>query len=148
VITEIDGKPGGVSSLWAWGYGDARKAVPTRGARSTSSPTRAATSPGETAKLMVQNPFPAATAIFTLEQGGLLSHQTLRLDEAAKVFEVPIKAGHAPYVHATVTLLPIGGGDERTDWKIGAMRIPVALDDVRLSAAVRATSPPTSRARR
>jgi uncharacterized protein YfaS (alpha-2-macroglobulin family) len=137
VITEIDGKQGGVSSLWAWGSGGARKAVPTKGRTLDIIADKGRYTPGETAKLMVQNPFASATAIFTIEQGGVLSHQVMRLDEAAKVFEIPIKAGHAPYVHATVTLLPIGGGDERTDWKIGALRIPVALDDVRLSAVVK-----------
>lgn len=137
VITEIDGKQGGVSSLWAWGSGGARKAVPTRGRTLDIIADKGRYTPGETAKLMVQNPFASATAIFTLEQGGVLSHQVMRLDEAAKVFEVPIQAGYAPYVHATVTLLPIGGGEERTDWKIGALRIPVALDDVRLTASVK-----------
>lgn len=141
VITEIDGKPGGVGSLWAWGSGGARKAVPTRGRTLDIIADKGRYVPGDTAKLMVQNPFPAATAIFTLEQGGLLSHQVLRLDEAAKVFEVPILAGHAPHVHATVTLLPIGGGEERTDWKIGAIRLPVAMDDVRLSAELRSDKP-------
>ena len=141
VITEIDGRTGGVSSLWAWGSGGERKAVPTRGRTLEIIPDKGRYVAGETAKLLVQNPFPAATAIFTLEQGGLLSHQVLRLDEAARVFEVPIQAGHAPHVHATVTLLPIGGGDERTDWKIGAIRIPVAMDDVRLAAEVRSDKP-------
>ncbi len=137
VITEIGGQRGGVSSMWAWGSGGERKAVPTRGRTLDIIADKGRYVPGETAKLLVQNPFPAATAIFTLEQGGLLSHQVLRLDEAAKVFEVPILAGHAPHVHATITLLPIGGGEERTDWKIGAIRIPVAMDDVRLNAEVR-----------
>ncbi len=137
VITEIDGRRGGVSSLWAWGSDGERKAVPTRGRTLDIIADKGRYVPGETAKLLVQNPFPAATAIFTLEQGGLLSHQVLRLDEAAKVFEVPILPGHAPHVHATITLLPIGGGDERTDWKIGAIRIPVAMDNVRLNAEVR-----------
>ena len=141
VITEIDGKPGGVASLWAWGSGGARKAVPTRGRTLEIIPDKGRYVAGETAKLLVQNPYPSATAIFTLEQGGLLSHQVVRLDEAAKVFEVPIQAGHAPHVHATVTLLPIGGGEERTDWKIGAIRIPVAMDDVRLQAEVRSDKP-------
>jgi hypothetical protein len=137
VITEIDGKPGGVSSIWAWGGSGGRKAVPTRGRNLDIVADKGRYVPGETAKLLVQNPFPAATAIFTLEQGGLLSHQVMRLDEAAKVFEVPIVAGHAPHVHATITLLPIGGGEARTDWKIGAIRLPVAMDDVRLKADVR-----------
>ena len=138
VVTEIDGRPGGVGSLWAWGHRDGeRKAVPTRGRTIDIIADKGRYVPGETAKLMIQNPFPAATAIFTLEQGGLLSHQVIRLDGAAHVFEVPVQAAHAPYVHATVTLLPIVGGDQRTDWKIGALRIPVALDDVRLTASVR-----------
>ncbi len=144
VIAEVDGKPGGVTSMWAWSSiynDDDRKAVPTRGRTLDIIADKARYVPGETAKLMIQNPFPAATVLFTLEQGGLLSHQTLRLDGPAKVFEVPILAGHAPYVHATVTLLPIGAGDERTDWKIGAMRIPVALDDVKLTAAVSSDKP-------
>ncbi len=137
VITEINGQPGGVSSIWAWGGSGGRKAVPTRGRTLDIVADKGRYVPGETAKLLIQNPFPAATAIFTLEQGGLLSQQVLRLDEAAKVFEVPIVAGHAPHVHATITLLPIGDGEARTDWKIGAIRLPVAMDDVRLKAEVR-----------
>jgi hypothetical protein len=136
VVASVDGRDGGVTSMWAWGSGD-RKTVPSRGRTIDIIADKGRYRPGETARLMVQNPFPAATAIFTLEQGGLLSHQVVRLDEAAKVFEVPIQAGHAPHVHATVTLLPIGAGDERTDWKIGALRIPVTLDDVRLTAGVK-----------
>lgn len=140
IVAEVDGKPGGVTSLWAWSsvydHNSGRKAVPTKGRTIDIIADKGRYVPGETAKLMIQNPFPAATAIFTLEQGGLLTHQAMRLDAPAKVFEVPIQSGHAPYVHATVTLLPIGAGDERTDWKIGAIRIPVALDDVKLSATV------------
>lgn len=139
VVAEVDGKPGGVTSMWAWSSiydEDDRKAVPTRGRTLDIIADKGRYVPGETAKLMIQNPFPAATVIFTLEQGGLLSHQAMRLDGPAKVFEVPIQAGHAPYVHATVTVLPIGAGDERTDWKIGAIRLPVALDNVKLSAAI------------
>lgn len=144
VVAEYGGKSGGVTSMWAWSssYSDGeRKAVPTRGRTLDIIADKARYVPGETAKLMIQNPFPAANVLFTLEQGGLLSHQTLRLDGPAKVFEIPIQAGHAPYVHATVTLLPIGAGDERTDWKIGALRIPVALDDVKLTAAVASDKP-------
>ena len=140
VVAEVDGKPGGVTSLWAWSSmyssSSGRKNVPTRGRTIDIIPDKARYVPGETARLMIQNPFPAANVIFTLEQGGLLSHQAMRLDGPAKVFEVPIQPGHAPYVHATVTLLPIGAGEERTDWKIGAIRIPVALDNVKLAATV------------
>jgi len=140
VRAEVDGRPGGTVDLWAWG-GDNRPVVPSKGRTVELTPDKARYAPGETAKLLVRNPFPAATAIFTVEQGGLLKHEVVRLDEAAKLFEVPIQAGHAPYVHATVTLLPLVSGDERTEWKIGAIRIPVTLDDARLTAAVTSNKP-------
>lgn len=141
VRAEVDGRPGGTVDLWAWGSGGDKPVVPSKGRTVELTPDKARYAPGETAKLLVRNPFAAATAIFTVEQGGLLKHEVVRLDEAAKLFEVPIQAGHAPYVHATVTLLPIGGGDERTDWKLGALRIPVTLDDARLTAAVTSDKP-------
>lgn len=137
VHAAVDGRAGGVTSLWAWGHGGKKPVVPSKGRTVEITPDKARYAPGETARLLVRNPFPSATAIFTLEQGGLLSHQVVRLDEAAQVFEVPIQAGHAPYVHATVTLLPIDAGEQRTEWKLGALRIPVALDDVRLQTTVK-----------
>ncbi|HEY8379888.1 MAG TPA: MG2 domain-containing protein, partial [Nannocystis sp.] len=136
VRAEVDGNPGGTVDLWAWSYGRGKPVIPSKGRTISITADKTRYVPGETAHLLVRNPFPAATALFTLEQGGLLKHEVRRIDDAAAVFEVPIQAGHAPYIHATVTLLPLGGGDERTDWKIGALRIPVALDDVRLSATV------------
>jgi uncharacterized protein YfaS (alpha-2-macroglobulin family) len=141
VVAEVDGKRGGQTDLWAWGRGGDKPVVPSKGRTVELTPDKARYAPGETAKLLVRNPFPSATAIFTVEQGGLLKHEVVRLDESAKLFEVPIQAGHAPYVHATVTLLPIGHGDQRTDWKIGALRIPVSLEDVRLHATVTSDKP-------
>lgn len=141
VVAEVDGKPGGQADMWAWGRGGDKPVIPSKGRLVELTPDKARYAPGETAKLLVRNPFPAATAIFTVEQGGLIKHEVVRLDEAAKLFEVPIQGGHAPYIHATVTLLPIGAGEHRTDWKIGALRIPVSLDDVRLHATVTSDKP-------
>ncbi|MDC0671410.1 alpha-2-macroglobulin family protein [Nannocystis radixulma] len=136
VRAEVDGRTGGMTNLWAWGRGGDKPVVPSKGRTVELTPDKSRYAPGETAKLLVRSPFPSATAIFTVEQGGLLKQEVRRLDEAAALFEVPITASHAPYIHATVTLLPIGAGDERTDWKIGVLRIPVTFDDVRLSAGV------------
>lgn len=141
VHAEVDGKRGGQASLWAWGTDGDKPVVPSKGRTLEITPDKARYAPGETARLLVRNPFPAATAIFTVEQGGLLKHEVVRLDEAAKLFEVPLQSTHAPYVHATVTLLPIGAGDERIDWKIGAVRLPVTFDDVRLKATVTSDKP-------
>ncbi len=102
------------------------------------SPDRARYRPGDVAKLMVKSPYAAATAIFTVEQGGLVAHQTRKIQGGAALFEVPLTAASAPHVHATVTLLPIGAkGEGIADYRIGAVRIPVALEGARLEVALK-----------
>ena len=145
VTAEVDGHAGGAASFWAWGgadEGDDKALFPDRGRKVDITPDKARYAPGEVARLMVRNPYLAATAILTLEQGGLLTHQTVRLTSSAHVFEVPIVAAHAPQVHAVVTLLPIDGGpDARADWKIGGLRIPVSAAEGRLAVAVASDRP-------
>ena len=100
--------------------------------------------PGDTAHVLVRSPFASATAVFTVEQGGLVERRTQRIDGAAGVFDVPITRAHAPMVHATVTLLPIApGGETVADYRLGAVRIPVALEGARWRRAPR-TSVATS----
>ncbi|HGG56309.1 MAG TPA: hypothetical protein ENK31_00760, partial [Nannocystis exedens] len=93
--------------------------------------------PGDTARLLVRSPFPKSTAILTVEQGGLLTHQTAQLDGSTQLFEVPITAAHAPQIHAVVTLLPIDApAESKAEWKIGAVRLPVSLEGVGLNVDV------------
>ncbi|MEJ7730587.1 MAG: MG2 domain-containing protein [Polyangiaceae bacterium] len=142
VVAEVDGHGGGSASVWAWSWGsDAPSARPGRARTVEVITDKGRYAPGETAKLLVMSPYPAATAILTVEQSGLLSHQAKRIDSAA-VFEVPLTAQHAPHVHATVTLLPIGAkGAALADFRIGAVRLPVALSGARLDVAARSTRP-------
>jgi alpha-2-macroglobulin len=139
VVAEVDGRRGGARSFWAWREGDTEAApTPNRGRTVEIAPDKPRYRPGEVAKLMVKSPYAAATAIFTVEQGGLLSHQTRKIQGGAALFEVPLTAASAPHVHATVTLLPIGAkGEGVADYRIGAVRIPVALEGARLEVALK-----------
>src|SRR5690606_31498314 len=94
--------------------------------------------PGETAELVVRNPFSKATMILTVEQGGILHHETRTVSESAARFSVPLGLEHAPQAHATVTILPLerAEGQARVDWKLGAIRLPVELPDARLDVVV------------
>jgi uncharacterized protein YfaS (alpha-2-macroglobulin family) len=143
IRAEASGKPGGVASLWAWRDGETRRvAFPTKGRTLEVRTDKGRYKTGETAKVLARNPYPAATAILTTEQGGLVDYETRRVDGPAVAFEVPIDAGSAPYIHAVVTLLPIGAsGEGATDSKIGAVRIPVAEDDLHLKVAVQSNKP-------
>jgi uncharacterized protein YfaS (alpha-2-macroglobulin family) len=127
VAAEVDGRTGGAISFWAWREGEPQTApAPSRGAVMDISTDQAAYAPGDTARLLVRSPYPRATAIVTTEAGRLLRYHTARIEGAAGVLEVPIRAGYAPHVNATVTLLPIGaGGAEQLGHRIGAVRLPV-----------------------
>jgi len=136
VVTEVDGHRGGEASLWAWGSRD-EVVFPNKGRTVDIIADKTSYSPGETASLLVRSPFPKATAILTIEQGGLLTHETVRIDGSTHLFQVPINAGHAPQMHAVVTLLPIDApAESKAEWKIGALRLPVSLKDVSLKVEV------------
>jgi alpha-2-macroglobulin len=143
IRAEAFGKPGGVTSLWAWSEGDSQRTpFPTKGRTIEVRTDKGSYKPGESARVLVRNPYPAATAILTTEQGGLLAYEAKRVNDPAVAFEVPIRVASAPFVHAVVTLLPIGAkGEGATDSKIGAVRIQVAEDDLRLKVTVKSNKP-------
>ncbi len=138
VTAEVDGRRGGSAWLWAWRDGDTgRQQPPTKGNVVQVVTDKARYKPGDTARLLVLNPYPAAIAIVTTEAGRLLGHQSLRVNGSAGVIEVPIEAHHAPHVHTTVTLVPVGAqGEARASYRIGAARLPVSLSGTRLDVAV------------
>lgn len=139
ITAEVDGRPGGTASLWSWGHGEesVASAMPSRGKTTEIVTDKARYAPGETAKLLVHSPYPAATAILTIEQGGLIQHKTQRITGAAAAFDVPIEREHAPHMHAVVTLLPISPkGGTIADYRVGAARIPVSFEGVRLDLGI------------
>lgn len=143
ISAEVDGKRGGVASVWAWRDGDdTRVSFPDRGRAVQLATDKPRYAPGDTAKILVRSPFKAATAILTVEQGGLLEHRSVRVQGSSAMLSVPITAAHAPHAHAAVTLLPIGEpGAASADYKVGAVRLPVSLAGARLDLAVRTDRP-------
>ncbi|MGH1346767.1 MAG: alpha-2-macroglobulin family protein [Nannocystales bacterium] len=138
VRTKIDGRSGGRAYVWAWGA-DWSGSEPEPGHRMELVADAKTFAPGQTAKIVAQNPFEKATAIFTVEQGTVLKHEAREVDAGPVTFEVPIEAKHAPHVFASVTFLPRDArGEQLAQWKFGALKLPVSLDDATLEVSVSA----------
>lgn len=137
-----EGRRGGSVSVWAWSDGEEGTPFPTRGRQLPLSLDKTRYQPGETARVFAPSPFADATAILTVEQGGLVAHETRRVRGGGVVFDVPVSAASAPWVHATLTLLPMGAkGDTVGEQRVGAVRIPVSVDGARLDLAVTTDRP-------
>lgn len=138
VTAYVDGKPGGSDYLWAWGYGWDSPS-PSKGRTLQVSLDKTEYKPGDKAKLIVASPFEKATAIVTVEDGGMLDKHIEQIEGRAAKFDVTLpRSADGPWVHATVTLLPRDAkGATRADWKLGAVRIPLELDDVALEVAAK-----------
>jgi len=138
VIARIDGRDDASVEFYAWrGANDPAgemPAVPSNGKKTPISVDKKKYAPGDVAKVLVQSPFAEATAILTMEKGGILSHEVRRFKGPSTLFEVPMTIAHAPHAHAVVTLLPIGGGDGA--YRVGAVRMPVSLDSAKLAVKV------------
>ncbi len=138
VRTEVEGRKGGTAYVWAWGSGWSGS-EPEPGHRLELVADSKSYAPGETAKVVAQNPFEHATALFTVEQGSVLEHEAREVDAGPVTFEVPLLAKHAPHAFASVTFLPRGArGEQLAQWKFGAVKLPVSLEDARLDVAVTA----------
>jgi alpha-2-macroglobulin len=136
IRASVDGHDGGGSSFYAWG-GDGNQGAsesPSLGKKVPTQTDKKSYKPGDTARIFVQNPFFQATALLHLQQGKTLAVQTKRIFGGPQYFDVPIVEGYAPFVHASITLLPIG--TKEPSYRIGAVRIPVASADSALSVSV------------
>ncbi len=61
--------------------------------------------PGDTARVLVQTPFPRARAIVTLERENVIWQKTMMLESDGKPISVPIKAEYLPNVYLSVMLI-------------------------------------------
>jgi alpha-2-macroglobulin len=152
LVASVDGRDGGAQWFWAWSSDRVprKDASPSRGSTVQVMADKAKYDAGDTAKLLVRSPYPAATLVTTVEMGGLLTHQSQRIDGPVGVVKVPIEAAHAPHLHATMTLLPIGAeGRDKVSHRVGAIRLPVASKGTGLTVTVasdRAQYQPRARA--
>jgi uncharacterized protein YfaS (alpha-2-macroglobulin family) len=136
VVAQVDGRDDSSTSFWAYGgwLPGERVSVPSQGKKIALVLDKARYKGGEVAKLLVQSPFAKATAVVTFEQGGIVRQETRTIVGPSGTIDVPVSAANAPWVHAAVTLLPLG--ETEADYRVGVVRIPVGSDDAKLEVHV------------
>ncbi|MDR1049498.1 MAG: hypothetical protein LBP95_00140 [Deltaproteobacteria bacterium] len=91
------------TSFYAFGDGDVGWRLPD-GDSLVMIPDKTSYEPGDTAVILVQNPFPEAEALFTVERAGVGSSEVVRLSGQAPTFEVPITEADGPNLYVSATL--------------------------------------------
>jgi len=100
---------------------------------------------GETARYLVQNPYPGAEAMITMERYGVMKSWTQKFDTSTPVVEVPITEDMLPGAHLSVVVFsarvakPLGEGQVdlgKPAFKMGYLKIipdnPVKKIDVKV----------------
>ena len=141
VTAFVDGRRGGREGFWAWSWGGEQPSQRPGHALEVVADKREY-QPGETAKIELTNPFAKAIAIVTREGAGTRVIEHRRIEGPSATFDIPLDAAQAPAAFVTATVLPIESTPEAsTQWKFGAVRLPVSLSDARLELAVRSDKP-------
>ncbi|AKU98143.1 hypothetical protein AKJ09_04807 [Labilithrix luteola] len=136
VTANVDDRDDSSVSFWAYGNwgGSERDAVPSSGKKVPLVLDKAKYKAGETAKLLAQSPYEKATALLTVEQGGILHQESKVVTGPSVTFDIPVTPANAPWMNAAVTLLPIGTTD--ADYRVGAVRVPVGAEEAKLEVKV------------
>ena len=99
--------------------------------------------PGDTARILIQSPWPNAEAIITNERGAILSAKRITITGSATTVEVPVTTESVPNVYVAVTLFkprtsaPDGDGDAgRPQVKESSTSLSVLPSDRELGVAV------------
>lgn len=83
--------------------------------------------PGETARILIPSPFQGEHwALVTIERGGILRHELLRITGNSQIYELPITADLAPNFYFSIVL--VKGQDDTnklSDYKVGLLPIEV-----------------------
>ena len=96
-------------------------------------------SPGEKARLVPRANMAGASALVTLERGGVLDAFVTSLQTSGSGLEVPLRGRHAPNVFASVALVRgrTGAGDAgRPRFKMGVVDLKISTDTKRLNVRV------------
>ncbi|MBA3582713.1 MAG: large extracellular alpha-helical protein [Gammaproteobacteria bacterium] len=104
---------------------------------------------GQTARFLVKNPFPGATALITVERYGVMRQWIKVLDSSTPIIEVPLKPDDFPgvYVSVLVTsprveqpLSPTGVDLGKPTYRIGYARVIVKDDSRALTVKAKTTA--------
>jgi alpha-2-macroglobulin len=91
-------------------------------------PDRTQYTVGQTAHITVPSPFSNATALVTVERGGIRRYWSTTISGNAGVVDVPINLTDIPNEYITVTLYHGWRGTLAPEWRTGTAEIHVKLD--------------------
>ncbi len=100
---------------------------------------------GETAKIIVKNPYESASALVSIEREGILRHYTTTLVGSAPQIDIPIEKNYLPNVFVSVVLLQgridtptatQGADVGRPSFKVGYVHLSVSPKEKSLSVNV------------
>ncbi len=86
---------------------------------------------GDTARLVIQNPFPRAKALVSVERGRIFSYEVLDITDSIFQYSFRVTDDHVPNVYAAVVLLAPGG-----QMKFGNLQFNVNRDQKKLSIEI------------
>ena len=89
---------------------------------------------GETAEILIPSPYEGEVhALLTLERGGILSHQLLRLSSNSETVKIPILPEYAPNVFVSLLLVKgMDGANPAPSFKMGIVELPVSVEQKEL----------------
>ncbi|MBI5490596.1 MAG: Ig-like domain-containing protein [Deltaproteobacteria bacterium] len=106
--------------------------------------------PGDTAKILVQSPFPESEALLTVERAGMLVRKSFHVSNNAPVIEVPILDTYRPNVFVSVLLVrgrvretPDERGDDpgKPAYAMGMVQLAVETASKELAVELRPEHP-------
>ncbi len=89
---------------------------------------------GETARFLVQNPFPGARALVTVERFGVIQRWQKVLAGSSEIIEVPVLPDYLPGFYLSVLITsprvekppgPLGEDLGKPTWRMGYVKVPV-----------------------
>ncbi len=105
---------------------------------------------GETASVLVQNPFPGAKALVSIEREGVITQWIETLNDSASIIKVPIESRYAPGFYLSVVVMspraaaaPIEKGVDlgKPAYRTGYAQIAVPRSDKRLTIEASSDKP-------
>ena len=97
------------------------------GNRIILTPERETWKPGETARILIDSPWPSATALVTVEREGIRSHRSFAVTSMQDAVEVPVTEADVPNVYVSVLLVKGGRPTTRGRWHRRTAFVPCRL---------------------
>jgi uncharacterized protein YfaS (alpha-2-macroglobulin family) len=98
--------------------------------------------PGEVAEILIPSPFEGDQwAWITVERGGVLQQEVLKLESNSQLYRLPITAGHAPNVYVSAVIVQGREPNGRlADYRVGYVALEVSAEQQTLTVSLTPSS--------